>query len=51
PCGYCACSGRPECTIIITSHSNTVSRLTTKCMYQHHFRYRFTDNGSKNKPC
>ncbi|KAG2336358.1 hypothetical protein BDR05DRAFT_896817, partial [Suillus weaverae] len=21
------------------------------CMYQHHFRYGFVDNGSKNKPC
>ncbi|KIK33802.1 hypothetical protein CY34DRAFT_31162, partial [Suillus luteus UH-Slu-Lm8-n1] len=51
PCGFCGCSGVPECTIRITVPSSGAPTWETGCKYKHLFRYGSVDSGSKNKPC
>ncbi|KAG1799739.1 uncharacterized protein HD556DRAFT_1215679, partial [Suillus plorans] len=51
PCGFCGCSGVPECTIRITVPSTGAPTWETRRIYQHAFRYGSIDSGSKNKPC
>ncbi|KAG1786125.1 uncharacterized protein HD556DRAFT_1191915, partial [Suillus plorans] len=51
PCGFCGCSGRPECAITVTVPAKAATTWDTKCMYQHQFRYAFAETGSKNTPC
>ncbi|KAG1891991.1 hypothetical protein F4604DRAFT_1912721 [Suillus subluteus] len=50
-CGFCGHSDRPECAITITVTASSAPIWETKCTYQHVFKYRAADNGSKNKPC
>ncbi|KAG1753401.1 hypothetical protein EDB19DRAFT_1824124 [Suillus lakei] len=54
PCGFCGCSGHPDCAITITikntATGNAPMQWNTKCIYQHGFRYLFAEQGSKNKP-
>lgn len=51
PCGFCGCSGQPECAITITVPAKATTTWDTKCTYQHQFRYPSADAGSKNTPC
>ncbi|KAG2147917.1 uncharacterized protein EDB93DRAFT_1250419 [Suillus bovinus] len=51
PCGFCGHSGQPECAITITVTASSAPTWTTRCKYQHAFKYGAVDNGSKNKPC
>ncbi|KAG2120169.1 hypothetical protein BD769DRAFT_1671813 [Suillus cothurnatus] len=51
PCGFCGCSGLPECSITIKVPANSPPVWETKCIYQHTFKYAFVETGSKNKPC
>ncbi|KAG2140705.1 hypothetical protein BD769DRAFT_1350007, partial [Suillus cothurnatus] len=51
PCGFCSRSGIPECTITIKVPVNGLPTWEMKCMFQHKFKYGFTDSGSKNQPC
>ncbi|KAG1718200.1 hypothetical protein EDD22DRAFT_855598 [Suillus occidentalis] len=51
PCGFCGRSGLPECSITIKVPANGPPVWETKCAYQHTFKYRFAETGSKNKPC
>jgi hypothetical protein len=51
PCGFCGCSGVPECIIRITVPSSGAPTRETGCKYNHLFRYGSVDSGLKNKPC
>jgi hypothetical protein len=51
PCGFCGCSGLPECSVTIKVPASSPPVWETKCIFQHAFKYGFADTGSKNKPC
>jgi hypothetical protein len=49
-CGFCSCSGVPECTIRIMVPSSRAPTWELGYKYKHTLRYGSVDSGSKNKP-